>query len=211
MSRASRSLIVPNGVDAALFHPRERGQARAQLGLPATGRVVVYVGRIVRDKGMFELIDAMAALNRPDLTLVLVGDGVLRAECEERARPLGDRVRFAGARPLDEIPRFLAAADLFVLPSWNEGTPNVLLEALACGRRAVATNVGGIPDVMTSPALGELVPPRDVTALAAALGRQAYAAYAPSEVAALGGRGGWAESAGKLHAVLEDALAAHRS
>jgi teichuronic acid biosynthesis glycosyltransferase TuaC len=94
-----------------------------------------------------------------------------------------------------------------VLPSWYEGTPNVLLEALACGRRAVATNVGGIPDVMTSPALGELVPPRDPTALAAAIARQAYAADSPSEVAALAARGGWAESAAKLHEVLCDAVA----
>ena len=204
--------VVPNGVDASLFHPRDRAEARAQLGLPATGRIVVYVGRLVRDKGMLELIDAIASLvpSHPDLTLVLVGDGVLRGECEERARPLGEHVRFAGARPLDEIPRYLGACDLFVLPSWNEGTPNVLIEALACGRRAVATRVGGIPDVMTSAALGELVPPKDPTALAAAIARQAYADYAPSEVAATGGRGGWAESAAKLHEVLQDALAAHR-
>lgn len=201
--------VVENGVDASLFHPRDRKEARAQLALPAAGRVAVYVGRLVRDKGLFELVEAMAALPA-DLTLVLVGDGLARAELEERARPLGERVRFAGARPLDEVPRYLAAADLFVLPSWNEGTPNVILEALACGRRVVATTVGGIPDVIGSPALGELVAPRDATALAQAIARQAYADYAPSEVAAVGSRGGWAESARKLHDVLEDALARHR-
>jgi len=201
--------IVENGVDASLFHPRDRTEARAQLSLPAAGRVAVYVGRLVRDKGLFELVEAMATLPA-ELTLVLVGDGVARGELEERARPLGERVRFAGARPLDEVPRYLAAADLFVLPSWNEGTPNVILEALACGRRVVATTVGGIPDVIGSPALGELVPPKDATALAQAIGRQAFADYAPSEVAAIGSRGGWAESARKLHDVLEDALARHR-
>ncbi len=187
----ARIAVVENGVDASLFHPRDRAEARAQVGLPAAGRVAVYVGRLVRDKGLFELVDAMASLPA-DVALVLVGDGAARAELEERARPLGARVRFAGARPLDEVPRWLAAADLFVLPSWNEGTPNVILEALACGRRVVATAVGGIPDVVGSPALGELVPPKDAAALAAAIARQAYADYAPSEVAALGSRGGWA-------------------
>jgi glycosyltransferase involved in cell wall biosynthesis len=74
----------------------------------------------------------------------------------------------------------------------------------------VATAVGGIPDVIAQRALGELVPPKDTAALTAALARQAFADYAPAEVAALGARGGWAESARKLHAVLQDALADHR-
>jgi teichuronic acid biosynthesis glycosyltransferase TuaC len=204
--------VVPNGVDGTLFHPRDRGEARAALGLPAGGRVVVYVGRIVRDKGMLDLLDAFAQLApaHPDLSLVLVGDGAARAECAARAQALGPRVRLVGARPLDEITRWLAAADLFVLPSWYEGTPNVLLEALACGRRAVATAVGGIPDVLTSASLGELVPPREPAALAAAIARQAYANYDPAAVAATGARGGWADSAAKLHEVLQDAASARR-
>lgn len=204
----ARIAVVPNGIDATLFHPRDRGEARASLGLPATGKLLVYVGRIVRDKGLFELVDAMKLV--PHVSLALVGDGVARAELEAAARPLGDRVRLVGARPLDEIPRWLAAADLFVLPSWYEGTPNVLLEALACGRRAVASDVGGIPDVMTSPALGERVPPRDPAALAAAIARQAAVEYSPSEVAALAARGGWDASARRLHEVLQDAVAARR-
>jgi hypothetical protein len=72
----------------------------------------------------------------------------------------------------------------------------------------VATRVGGIPDVMTSPSLGEMVEPKDAAALAAAIERQAFADYDPAAVAALGARGGWAESAGRLHAVLQDAVRA---
>lgn len=204
-----RIAVVANGVDATLFHPRDRARCRAELGLPANGRLLVYVGRLVHDKGMRELLEAFARLApaHPELSLVLVGDGAARAECQTRADAIGAQVRLVGARPLDEIPRWLGAADLFVLPSWYEGTPNVLLEALACGRRAVASDVGGVPDVMTSPALGELVPARDVAALATALERQAFVDYAPDEVTAAAARGGWAESAARLHRVLQDALA----
>ena len=207
-----RIAVVENGVDAARFHPRDRAACRAALGLPAAGRLVVYVGRLVRDKGLGELLAAFATLapRHPELSLALVGDGAARAECAAAAARIGPQVRLAGARPLDEIPTWLGAADLFVLPSWYEGTPNVLLEALACGRRAVASDVGGIPDVLDSPVLGERVPPRDAAALAAAIERQAYADYAPDEVAARGARGGWAESAARLQEVLVDAVAARR-
>jgi glycosyltransferase involved in cell wall biosynthesis len=207
-----RIAVVPNGVDATLFHPRDRAEARRQLGLPVAGRVIVYVGRLVRDKGVLDLLEAFAPLARrsPATTLVLVGDGAARADCAAAAERIGPAVRLPGARPLAEVPAWLAAADLFVLPSWNEGTPNVLLEALACGRRAVATRVGGIPDVMTSSQLGEMVEARDVAGLTVALERQLAADYSPSEVAAVGAAGGWADSAARLHAVLEEAVRARR-
>jgi glycosyltransferase involved in cell wall biosynthesis len=205
-----RIAVVPNGVDPSLFHPRDRGRARAELGLPADARIVVYVGRLVRDKGVLELLQAFGELapRHPRLLLALVGDGAAAAACGAEAARVGPSVRLVGARPLDEVPRWLAAADLFVLPSWNEGTPNVLLEALACGRRAVATRVGGIPDVMNSPSLGEMVEPMNAAGLAAAIERQVFVDYVPEEVAAVGARGGWAESAARLHAVLEEAVRA---
>jgi teichuronic acid biosynthesis glycosyltransferase TuaC len=211
-SPRERIAVVPNGVDATLFHPRDRAAARAALGLPRDGRLVVYVGRLVREKGLVELLNAFAQLapRHPDLSLALVGDGAARAELQSLAERIGTRVLLAGARPIDEIPSWLAACDLFTLPSWNEGTPNVLLEALACGRRAVTSDVGGIPDVMTSPSLGEMVKPMDADALAAAIARQAYADYSPDDVAALGARGGWAESAARLHRVLAEAAAQPR-
>jgi glycosyltransferase involved in cell wall biosynthesis len=112
----------------------------------------------------------------------------------------------AGDLPLTEVSRWLAAADALVLPSWAEGTPNVVLEALAAGRPVVATHVGGIPDVIEHGVTGLLVPPRDApalaTAMAEALGRTwdeaALLAAAPPS---------WDESAAKLLDLLENMVA----
>ncbi|MSP62764.1 MAG: glycosyltransferase family 4 protein [Myxococcales bacterium] len=198
--------VVPNGVDGALFHPRERAAARAMLQCNKDGRLVLYVGRLEPSKGVLDLLDAFARLApaHPDLSLVLVGAGTAEDECRERAARIGAQVRLVGARPLAEIPVWMAASDLVTLPSWNEGSPNALLEAIACGRPVVATRVGGIPELVTGPVLGELVPPRSPEALAAALVRVAYGEHAPEPIAAAA-RGGWDESAAHLYDVLRAA------
>jgi teichuronic acid biosynthesis glycosyltransferase TuaC len=207
---ADRIEVVTNGVDSALFQPRDRAAARAQLGHAGDGRrYIVFVGRVQADKGALDLAAAFEKLaaTRPDAVLVFVGEGAARAGLEERLRRLGDRVLFKGARPFAEVPVWMAASDLVTLPSHHEGTPNVLLEALACGRRVVATSVGGIPDVVSRPELGELVPVGQPDALAAALERVLYSDYDPLAVAALGARGGWDESAARLADVLAKAAA----
>jgi teichuronic acid biosynthesis glycosyltransferase TuaC len=104
------------------------------------------------------------------------------------------------------MPTWMAAADLVVLPSWNEGTPNVVVESLACGRRVVATAVGGTPDLVTSSTLGTLVPPRNPAALAAALNEALATPYDPHAVAAAAPASSWDDSAAQLHTVLEEAL-----
>ncbi len=204
-----RVAVVGNGIDPELFFVRDRAAARAELGLAPDGKRILYVGRVERAKGVIDLLDAFAALaaRRPDFSLALVGDGSARAECAERAARIGAQVTLAGARPLAEVPRWMAAADVVTLPSHHEGTPNVLLEALACGRPCVATDVGGIPDVVSSPELGELVPIQDARALAAALERVADAPHDAAAIAQKGARGGWAESARGLYRVLEAAVA----
>jgi glycosyltransferase involved in cell wall biosynthesis len=206
--------IVTNGVDGELFRPRDRAAARAELGRAGdTRKWILFVGRVEGDKGALELAPAfmkVAAAN-PDAALVLVGNGKARAAVEEMLRPLGDRVVFAGARPFAEIPVWMGACDLLTLPSHHEGTPNVLLEALAAGRRVVATRVGGIPDVIHRPELGVLVPARDADALATALGEVLATPYDGAAVAALGARGGWDESAARLEAVLLRACGAPAS
>jgi teichuronic acid biosynthesis glycosyltransferase TuaC len=199
-----RVAIVMNGVDGDLFQPAARAAARAELGLPA-GPLALYVGNLKVEKGVIDLARAWASV--PHGVLAIVGGGPAKGALEEAASGYGDRVRLVGPQPLASIPRWLAACDVLVLPSHAEGTPNVILEALACGRRVVATAVGGIPDLVTRGELGELVPPRDPGALGAALARALAAPYDPAEIARLGARGGWEASAAALHAVLAEAAA----
>ena len=203
-----RLAIVMNGVDASLFQPRDRAAARAALGLGA-GPLAVYVGNLKPEKGTLDLVAAWPSVLRhvPDATLAIVGGGPLRAEVEAQVAPLGERVRVVGPQPLEQVPTWMAAADLLVLPSHTEGTPNVVLEALASGRRVVATSVGGVPDLITNRTLGQLVPPKDPDALADALVLALRHPYDPAEVARLGARGGWAASAAALHDVLKAAAA----
>ncbi len=202
--------VIGNGVDGELFHPRDRAAARAELGHAGDARKwILYVGRLEADKGVLDLATAFqqVAAARADAVLVLIGDGKARAAAEEALKPLGDRVLFLGARPLAEVPVWMGACDLLTLPSHHEGTPNVLLEALACGRRVVATRVGGIPDVVHRDELGALVPASDPAALAQALLAALAIDYDGAAVAALGSRGGWDESAGRLHETLARAIA----
>lgn len=201
-----RIRIVMNGVDAALFRPQDRAAARAALALPASGPLALYVGNLKPEKGVLDLAAAWSRVTVPGATLAIVGGGPAQAALAEATAAFGDRVRLVGPQALDSIPTWLAACDVLTLPSHAEGTPNVVLEALACGRRVVATTVGGIPDLITSPTLGELVEPHAPDALAAALARALSTPYEPAAVAALGARGGWQASADALYAVLREAM-----
>jgi len=201
-----RVRVVMNGVDGDLFKPGDRAAAREELGLP-DGPLAVYIGNLKPEKGPLDLGRAWASVlaQVPDATLVMVGDGPQKSELEAMTREHGERVRLIARQPLERVPLYLAAADILVLPSHTEGTPNVVLEALASGRRVVATSVGGVPDLITDDRLGALVPAKDPDALAAAIATALRRPYDDREVAALGARGGWAASAAALHAVLCEA------
>jgi teichuronic acid biosynthesis glycosyltransferase TuaC len=167
----ARIRAIPNGCDATIFHPQSRADARTAFDIDADAELVVYVGRLVPEKGLRELLDAMASLapQRPKLQLALIGDGPMRAELD--ARVAADptlRVRLPGAQGPHDVARWMVASDLVTLPSYSEGHPNVLVEALACGRPVVATPVGGIPEVVDADC-GLLVPARDAAALAGGL------------------------------------------
>jgi teichuronic acid biosynthesis glycosyltransferase TuaC len=206
-----RIVVIPNGFDGSLFYVRDARVARRSLGWPADARMLLYCGRIERAKGVLDLLAAFRSLAReqPDLSLVLVGDGAARREAEAMAQPFADRVRFVGARPLAEVPSWMAASTLVTLPSHDEGSPNVVREALACGRPVVATSVGGIPELLGSPLLGEMVPARDPAALAQAIANVASRSFDAQTIASCAG-GSWHDSAAALLSVLQAAHREHR-
>jgi teichuronic acid biosynthesis glycosyltransferase TuaC len=200
--------VVPNGVDRARFHPQDRAAARASLGIPEGGPVALYVGNVEEHKGAVDLMHAFGRVSAdvPGARLMVVGDGAAMPSCRRLAVQTGANVVFAGARPHAEVPAWIGASDVLVLPSWNEGTPNVLLEALACGRRAVATSVGGVPDVLSNDVAGILVPPKNPEVLARAVARALSEPYDPASVLAALHVPDWNESAAMLCASLREAL-----
>lgn len=204
--------IVPNGVDRELFQPRDRRAARAELGLDQDRQLVLYVGHVTEQKGAFDLVRAFA-VGRERLRgaqLAVVGDGAQLGACQALAEQLGITALFVGAQPHERIGTWLGACDLLALPSWNEGMPNVVLEALASGRRIVATRVGGIPDVVKGE-LGVLVAPADVAALTEALVQVLETSYDPAAISAALARPDWPGSARMLYESLLSALASRAS
>lgn len=167
----NRVRVISNGLDLALPGPNARAAIRAALRVPDDGLLLLRIGRLVAPKGNAVLLRALATLERSDWRLAFVGDGDQQAELQALAQTLGigDSVMFCGFR--DNIADYLAAADVFVSPSLQEGLPMVLLEAMAAGLAVVSTNVGEIPQVITSERDGLLVPPGDVDELCGALER----------------------------------------
>jgi teichuronic acid biosynthesis glycosyltransferase TuaC len=205
--------VVANGVDASLFFPRERSSSKKALGVADDARVLLFVGRLEPEKGLLDLLDAFDAVlaKVPDVQLVLVGDGVSIGHARARAsRCKPGALRVMGALPHGEVAAWIGACDALTLPSWAEGTPNVVLEALASGRPVVATTVGGIPDLIADERCGLLVPPRDPHALADAITR-ALARRWDADVIRTFGPASWHQSASALRNVLELAAARARS
>jgi glycosyltransferase involved in cell wall biosynthesis len=165
----NRVRLARNGIDLAAFRLEDRGAARSRLGLPH-GRWIISVGNLIGAKGHHVAVEAIGALPQ-DVQLAIIGDGPDRARLEKLAldRGVAARVRLVGALPQAALVDWYNAADVLVLCSSSEGWPNVLLEALACGTRVVATAVGGIPEVVRSPVAGRLIAERNADVLAAAV------------------------------------------
>ncbi|HNW60206.1 MAG TPA: glycosyltransferase family 4 protein [bacterium] len=165
--------VIANGV--ALPPPLPQDWQRSmphQLGCSPAALILGCVARLAPEKGHLHLLQAFAGLTRRlprPLELLLIGDGPERPSLQQRCRELGiaGQVHFLGHRA--EVPSLLPELDLFILPSLGEGVPLALLEAMAAGLPAIATAVGGVPEVLDSGRAGLLVPPGDSAALAAAI------------------------------------------
>jgi glycosyltransferase involved in cell wall biosynthesis len=162
-----RVTVLRNGVDLKQFRPQPREAARAALGL--TRPTLLSVGGLIERKGNHVTVAALPEL--PEFELLLAGEGEERGALEQQARSLGvaERVRFLGRIPHAELAGVYSAADALVLASSREGWANVLLEAMACGTPAVATDIWGTPEVVRDRAAGVLMAERSPAALAVAV------------------------------------------
>jgi glycosyltransferase involved in cell wall biosynthesis len=172
-----RTSVIPNGINADVFYPRDRLISRDKHDIPARDRVILCAGDLAELKGHHRVIRALKSLldANVDVRLLIVG-GVGRsgryaaalhqevADCR-----LQDRVRFVGEVAQDALAEFMSAADVFCLASASEGWPNVVNEALACGTPVVATDVGAVRQMIPSARYGSIVPVEDAGALTDAL------------------------------------------
>jgi glycosyltransferase involved in cell wall biosynthesis len=154
--------VIPNGIDPAIFPAREYSTRLRRIAIVACLR---------EEKRIDVLVTAASTIlaRYPDAEFLIAGEGTCRDQLLTLARDTGvmDRFRFLGHR--DDVPAVLAEADVFVLPSRSEASPNSIIEAMAAGLPVVATNVGGIPELVLEGRTGRLVPPGNPDALARAL------------------------------------------
>jgi glycosyltransferase involved in cell wall biosynthesis len=162
--RLRRSSVIPNAPELSVLLERSAGE----------GRFVLFLGHLYREKGVYELLEAFVILRtaRPELRLVMAGEGSEANELRAHTLRLGldGAVEFPGWVGPERKAELLAGAACFALPSYREGFPLALLEAMVAGVPVVASAVGGVPEVVLDDQHALLVPPRDVAALASALG-----------------------------------------
>ena len=162
--------VIPNGFSSDLFHQRDLEKCRKVLDAPLDKKIVLSVGHLFEVKGHKYLIEAMREVvkHRKDVLCIIVGEGKLKNKLEKQIKKAGleNYVKLADGRPHNEIPIWLNACDVFVLPSLNEGNPTVMFEAFGCGKPFVGTKVGGIPEIITSDDYGLLAEPANPKELA---------------------------------------------
>lgn len=162
---------IPNGFSSNKFFKTSMLDCRKKLDLPLDKKIILNVGNLYGEvKGHRYLVEAMneIAKHRDDVLCVLVGKGKLENIIQEQINALNLEkfIKLVGGKSHDEIPLWMNACDLFVLPSLNEGNPTVLVECLGCGKPFVGTKVGGVPEIITSDDYGLLVEPGDSQDLA---------------------------------------------
>lgn len=162
--------VIFNGADEHIFAPGDRAAARAALGLDPNAPVIAFVGYLQRGKGIYDLIDAAAIMNRR-ATVLMAGEGDERAEVARYAHDRSVELRLLGAVDQERLVQVYRSADVFTLPSYAEGLPSVICEAMNSAAPVVATNVGGIAEIVEDGVTGYIVEAGDRARLADRLER----------------------------------------
>ncbi len=156
-------LIIPNGIDLSKFEYLPKDNYYSKFGFEKNTKIILYVGTFRPVKGLKYLIEAMKIIGDKEKRLVIIGHGKEKDDLENLVKNLNlkDCVTFIGKTPNQEVIRFMASSDVFVLPSLSEGFPIVILEAMASGLPIVATKVRGLPEIFKDGQNGFLVEPRN--------------------------------------------------
>ncbi len=148
----------------------DSNECRKNLNLPIDKKIILTVGNLLEIKGHKYLIEAMSEVvkHRKEVLCIIVGSGKLKRKLEKQIKSLNleNYVKLVGRKSHSEIPSWMNACDVFVLPSLNEGNPTVMFECLGCGRPFIVTRVGGVPEIITSEDYGLLCEPADSKELA---------------------------------------------
>jgi len=194
---ADKIAVIRNGVDREVFYPRDRIEMRRKLRLDSESRIIVTAGALVPLKGIDRLIDAMKLMRGANAKLYVIGEGPQRAALESRIarHDLADRVFLTGQRPQSELAEWYSAADLFCLASHREGCPNVVIEAMACGLPVVASDVGGIGELISKRDYGRLVSPQTADKFAAEIETALDSIWNRDETAKAGAARSWGDVA----------------
>lgn len=162
-------VILRNTVNTKLFKPIKNQKIRNTYGIEKEDVLILFVGYLDTFKGIFDTIDAFYKIinKKPNVKLIMVGTGPEENTLKKRVSKLGleKAVIFTGKLPPTNLPEYYQAADIFVLPSYTEGLPLSILEAMSCGLPIITTNVGGIPEVVENGKNGFIIDPGDADKL----------------------------------------------
>lgn len=211
-----RCHVIPNGIDTGIFHPVDRAEARARLGMGEDRRHILSSGYLIERKGHHRVLETLPRLHAQGIPAQLwivggrgrEGDFAGTIEAAIERLKLGGWVRMVAPVPPRELAAMMTAADVFCLASSREGWPNVVNEALACSTPVVTTNVGGAPDMVPGEDYGYVVPPGDGEALEGALRQALTKDWDRAAIAAWGGSRSWSNVAAETLKVLQQATRA---
>ncbi|OMH25946.1 group 1 family glycosyl transferase [Motiliproteus sp. MSK22-1] len=211
VSKALAKQLCGMGVDEQKVQTIYNGVDHDKFGLEVNSSeedppYILFVGNLKKEKGVVELLEGFAGIAEqyPALRLVYAGEGVMASELLQGAKEksLGDRVELLGTVDHSQLPALMAKAKAVALPSYNEGVPNVVLEAMACGIPVLATKVGGIPEVMVEGVTGVLVRERDAVEVERGLSELLDQAWDRQKICANASRFSWSVNREQLLALL---------